>query len=68
MFKFIVEIGLDGYDSLEEEQAACSQHLYEQLNMAAAYVKISPLDDAGSTTGNQEGNEYPGYIDLKREL
>ena len=45
MAKFLVEIWLDGYDTEEETKKACAEFIYEQLNMTASSVKITPVDD-----------------------
>jgi hypothetical protein len=40
MNKFYVELSLDGYDTKEEEQAACLEFIKDQLNFAASSVKV----------------------------
>lgn len=44
MNKFYVELSLDGYETKEEEQAACLEFIDDQLNMTASSVKVRPFD------------------------
>jgi len=41
--KFLVEIYLDGYESEEEHDKACAEFVYDQLNMTASCVKVTPI-------------------------
>ena len=45
MAKFIVEIHLDGYDSVEEHDAACAEFMNESLDFSASSVKATPITD-----------------------
>ncbi len=38
--KILIEITLDGYETPEEHEEACSEFVYEQLNMTASGVSI----------------------------
>lgn len=44
MFKYIVELWLDGY-SAEDVEFACDEFLREQLNTTASYVTIKKLKE-----------------------
>lgn len=43
MPKYIVELYLDGYNTEKEMEDACAEYIYDQLNMAAACVKITRM-------------------------
>lgn len=38
--KFLIDLNLDGYSSLKEEQEACIEFIKEQLDFSASYIKI----------------------------
>lgn len=52
MATFIVDLYLDGYDTEEEAEEACAEFIYEQLNMTASCVKITPITDMEAITLN----------------
>lgn len=43
--KFIVDLGLDGYESEEEHAAACLAFIEDQLNFSGSYVKVQPYQE-----------------------
>jgi hypothetical protein len=49
MPKFIVDLWLDGYDNEKDMEEACTEFIYQQLNMTASSVQIEdfPLCDCG---------------------
>lgn len=38
--KFVIDLHLDGYDTEEEEEAACIAFIEEQLDFTASSVKV----------------------------
>ena len=41
---FLVDLFLDGYDTKEEEEKACEEFIYDQLNFTASGVTIRKLN------------------------
>ena len=53
MAKFIVELFLDGYDTQEEQEAACLEFIEEQLNFSASSVKVTPIKEENLITADE---------------
>ena len=45
MPKYLVDLGLDGYDSREEERVACDAFLKEQLDFSASSVHAERIEE-----------------------
>ena len=46
MSKLIVDLYLDGYDTVEQMDEACAEFVYQELNFSGSGVEITPLPDA----------------------
>lgn len=51
MALFLVDLSLDGYDSDEEEHAACKQFINEQLSFSASSVKVHEVKEVAWISG-----------------
>lgn len=49
---FLVNLYLDGYDTEKDMEEACSEFIYDQLNMTASGVKIEKV--LGGDTSDDE--------------
>jgi len=58
--KFLIELNLDGYESMEEEQDACIAFIKEQLENPASYVQLLWMQDLNAVP-NQEAVEMGVY-------
>ena len=58
--KFLIDLNMDGYPSLKEEQEACKIFIEEQLDSSATYVKVLWMQDLNAKI-NQEAVEMGVY-------
>ena len=58
--KFLIDLNMDGYSSLKDEQEACKQFIMDQLDSTATYIKILWMQDL-NVEPNQEAIEMGVY-------
>lgn len=60
MSKFIVELHLDGYTSIEEMDKACEEFIYDQLDFSASSVKVTKLNETNKVIPYDQGSPEGG--------
>ena len=68
MGKYLVELSLDGYETEEEEKAACLVFIEEQLDFSASSVKVTELPDNFKLPRNDSPCDAAEQVNVWRRL